>query len=74
MRPRQAHGAPAQDLTANPWAGLPVIATLVARDAPGQRGASAEANFVLPERPFKNPPRPRRDRHPQAPVARAGAA
>ena len=53
--PRQAHGAPAQDLTANPWAGLPVIATLVARDAPGQRGVSAPAGFVLPERPFKNP-------------------
>jgi uncharacterized protein (TIGR02302 family) len=53
--PRQAHGEPAQDLTANPWAGLPVIATLVAKDAPGQRGTSAEAGFTLPERSFKNP-------------------
>ncbi len=34
---------------------LPVVATLVARDAPGQRGISTEAGFVLPERPFKNP-------------------
>ncbi len=53
--PKQARGAGVQDLTANPWAGLPVIATLVAKDAPGQRGVSAEANFILPERPFKNP-------------------
>ena len=53
--PKQAHGAGVQDLTANPWAGLPVIAMLVAKDAPGQRGTSADAVFVLPERPFKNP-------------------
>ena len=53
--PKQAHGASSQDLTANPWAGLPVVATLVARDAPGQRTASAEAEFTLPERTFKNP-------------------
>jgi uncharacterized protein (TIGR02302 family) len=53
--PKKAHGAPSQDLTANPWAGLPVTATLVARDAPGQRGTSDPADFVLPERPFKNP-------------------
>ncbi len=53
--PKQAHGAANQDLTANPWAGLPVIATLAAKDAPGQRATSAEAGFVLPERPFKNP-------------------
>ena len=53
--PKQAHGAGTQDLTANPWAGLPVIATLIAKDAPGQKGTSAEAGFILPERPFKNP-------------------
>ena len=53
--PKQARGAGLQDLTANPWAGLPVTATLVAKDAPGQRGVSAEASFVLPERTFKNP-------------------
>ena len=52
--PKQAHGAAAQDLTANPWAGLPVIATLVAKDAPGQKATSAEASFTLPERSFKN--------------------
>ncbi len=53
--PKKAHGAPSQDLTANPWAGLPVVATLVARDAPGQRSVSDPAEFILPERPFKNP-------------------
>ncbi len=53
--PKAAHGVDEQDLTANPWAGLPVIGQLVARDAPGQTGRSAEAEFVLPERPFHNP-------------------
>ncbi len=53
--PRKAHGAPAQDLTAHPWAGLPVVARLVAKDAPGQVGRSEEAIFTLPERAFQNP-------------------
>lgn len=53
--PKQAHGAPSMDLTANPWAGLPVVAVLVAKDAPGQTGTSAPAEFVLPERSFHNP-------------------
>ncbi len=52
---RSAQGVNQQDLTANPWAGLPVIARLVARDAPGQQGLSAEATFVLPERLFLDP-------------------
>ena len=53
--PKQVHGASMQDLTANPWAGLPVEAVLVAKDAPGHRATSPAAPFVLPERPFKNP-------------------
>ncbi len=53
--PKSAHGVSQQDLTAHPWAGLPVIARLVARDALGQAGASKDAEFVLPERPFQNP-------------------
>ncbi len=53
--PKSARGADQQDLTANPWAGLPVIGKLVARDAPGQVGVSKTAEFVLPERPFQNP-------------------
>ncbi len=52
---KTAHGIAEPDLTAHPWAGLPVIAQLVAKDAPGQVGRSAEAAFTLPERPFRNP-------------------
>ncbi len=53
--PKAAHGVNQQDFTAHPWAGLPVIARLVGRDAPGQPGTSADAGFTLPERPFHNP-------------------
>lgn len=53
--PKVAHGVNQQDLTAHPWAGLPVIARLVGRDAPGQAGSSADASFTLPERMFQNP-------------------
>jgi len=53
--PKSAKGVRQQDLTANPWAGLPVIARLAARDAPGLTGTSAPAEFVLPERVFQNP-------------------
>lgn len=53
--PKRAQGAQLQDLTAHPWAGLPVLARLVARDALGQTGSSPDAEFVLPERPFQNP-------------------
>jgi len=52
---KSAHGVDEQDLTANPWAGLPVTAELVARNAPGLTGRSAQASFVLPERYFHNP-------------------
>jgi uncharacterized protein (TIGR02302 family) len=53
--PKSAHGTALPDLSAHPWAGLPVIARLVARDAPGQTGTSDDAGFVLPERFFHNP-------------------
>lgn len=53
--PKTAHGVSQQDLTAHPWAGLPVIAKLIARDALGQKGESSDAELVLPERPFVNP-------------------
>ena len=52
---RSARGVHVQDLTANPRAGLAVVGRLVARDAPGLTGFSAEAGFVLPERRFDNP-------------------
>jgi uncharacterized protein (TIGR02302 family) len=51
---RTAKGVKQQDLTPHPWAGLPVIARLVARDAPGLTGTSADAAFTLPERRFDN--------------------
>ncbi len=51
---KSAHGVATQELIAHPWAGLPVVATLVAKDAPGQRATSAAAGFILPERTFKN--------------------
>ena len=44
-----------EDLTAHPWAGLPVDITLVATDAAGHRSESAAQNFVLPEREFFHP-------------------
>ncbi len=53
--PKQVRGVLVQDLTAHPWAGLPVQARVVAKDAIGQTGASAEAAFDLPERAFANP-------------------
>ena len=52
---KAAKGIRLQDLTANPWAGLPVVGRLVARDAPGLTGTSHDAAFTLPERHFDNP-------------------
>ena len=53
--PKSAHGVRIQDLTPHPWAGLAVIARLVARDAPGLIGTSDPAEMMLPERRFQNP-------------------
>ncbi len=53
--PKSARGTIVQDLTAHPWAGLPVLGRIVARDGAGQTGSSAEAGFTLPERAFQNP-------------------
>jgi uncharacterized protein (TIGR02302 family) len=53
--PKTAKGVRVQDLTPHPWAGLPVVARLVARDAPGLVGSSDDAEFTLPERRFDNP-------------------
>ena len=52
---KSAHGVNQADLTAHPWAGLPVVGRLVAHDATGQTGTSGEATFELAERPFHNP-------------------
>ena len=53
--PKSAHGIVAPDLSPHPWAGLPVIARLVAKDAPGQTGTSPPAEFTLPAREFQHP-------------------
>ena len=43
-----------EDLTENPWAGLPVILTLIVEDGAGQEGR-AEARLTLPGRRFIDP-------------------
>ncbi len=53
--PRTAQGSTQQDLTAHPWAGLPVRGRLTATDAIGQTGTSEDALFTLPERAFQHP-------------------
>ncbi len=53
-QPRQARGARLADLTAHPWAGLPVVATLVARDTGGLTGRSEPKTILLPERRFQS--------------------
>jgi uncharacterized protein (TIGR02302 family) len=40
------------DLTAHPWAGLPVTMRLIDRDASGQKGASPPVTLIMPERHF----------------------
>ena len=54
-RLKEAKGASFHDLTAHPWAGLPVKIQLRATDALGQTGASEEFTMVLPERIFQHP-------------------
>jgi len=44
-----------KDLTAHPWAGLPVEVTLKARDVAGQTGYSEPKQFTLPAREFTKP-------------------
>lgn len=53
--PRQARGLMPAELAAHPWAGLPVVVVLRARDGAGQEGVSEEARFDLPERSFTHP-------------------
>lgn len=54
-RPKQFGSSSWHDLTAHPWAGLPVLAQPVAEDSLGQRGAGEVATLTLPERNFLNP-------------------
>lgn len=43
------------DLTPHPWAGLPVVIQLAARDELDQEGTSEEIEMILPERQFRHP-------------------
>lgn len=43
------------DLTAHPWAGLPVRLHLEATDAAGQTGRSGSVRIIMPEREFLHP-------------------
>jgi uncharacterized protein (TIGR02302 family) len=52
---RDVKGRGFPDLTAHPWAGLPVRGRLVATDAAGNIGRSEPAAFTLPERIFTHP-------------------
>ncbi|MBR9972310.1 DUF4175 domain-containing protein [Magnetospirillum sulfuroxidans] len=54
-RPKQAGSSSWHDLTAHPWAGLPVVMQPMAEDALGQRGAGEVVSLSLPERSFLNP-------------------
>ncbi|MCP5366535.1 MAG: TIGR02302 family protein [Hyphomicrobiales bacterium] len=51
----EARGVTLRDLTAHPWAGLPVRLWLSATDAKGQEGRSEAAELILPERTFNHP-------------------
>ncbi len=52
---RSAKETSYHDLTAHPWAGLPVNIQLLAKDAIEQVGISATLPMVLPERQFRHP-------------------
>jgi uncharacterized protein (TIGR02302 family) len=51
---KDLHGSSFQDLTAHPWAGMPILAKLVATDTAGQTSESPEVPLILPERRFMN--------------------
>jgi uncharacterized protein (TIGR02302 family) len=52
---KSAEGKTYRDLTAHPWAGLPVVITLIAQDEAGHTGYSAARGIILPERHFTKP-------------------
>jgi len=54
-RLKEATASSFHDLSAHPWAGLPVKVTLRATDVAGQTGASETIDLVMPERTFEHP-------------------
>lgn len=55
LRPKEGNGETYVDLMPHPWAGLPVLVTLVAVDDAGQEGLSAPLEMTLPARTFTKP-------------------
>lgn len=55
VRPKEARNASFNDLTAHPWAGIPVTLRLTATDGAGQTGSTEDFAMVLPERVFNHP-------------------
>ncbi|HWL81292.1 MAG TPA: TIGR02302 family protein [Roseomonas sp.] len=53
--PRARKGVAQPDLSAHPWAGLPVQVRILTRDGAGQQGTSEVRELVLPERQFTHP-------------------
>ena len=51
----EIRGRTIRNLTAHPWAGLPVLVHLVATDGRGQKGESDAFAMVMPERIFNHP-------------------
>jgi uncharacterized protein (TIGR02302 family) len=52
---KSGEGQAFKDLTSHPWAGLPVVMTLMAEDEAGQIGGTDAGRFILPERSFSQP-------------------
>jgi len=48
-------GDSVNDLSSHPWAGLPVLVQLAAKDLGGQKGLSETVKMILPERIFNHP-------------------
>ncbi len=55
LNAREVKEATFQEIAPHPWAGLPVVIRLSARDAAGQESFSEEIKMILPERDFSNP-------------------
>ena len=55
LNAKEVREATFQEIAPHPWAGLPVVIRLAAKDAAGQEGMSEEIKLVLPERKFNNP-------------------
>jgi uncharacterized protein (TIGR02302 family) len=55
VRPRRVQASGWHDLTAHPWAGLPVSIRPMAEDTAGQVAGGEALTITLPERSFANP-------------------